>query len=124
MRPFHRANKEPVPAETKVDKRRLALAEIITGIECVREGSFEFYGIQGKEGVVTPENADTTLGKMRDHFGRDYPDLFPDMTVDALPASEPQRTSDVYAYPQINAQAALEQAWSGQPNSSNANRYY
>jgi hypothetical protein len=118
MRPFRKpkTEREPSAAEREFDRRRAAVAEMITGIERVREGSFDFYGIQGREGVVTPPNADTTLGKMRNHFGRDYPDLFPDMTAHELSASEPQRTSDVYAYPEINAQAALERAWTGQSN--------
>jgi len=124
MRPLHKRDQAPTPAEREpsavereFDRRRAIVAEVITGIECVREGSFEFYGIQGRDGLVTPENAHTTLERMRSRFSEAYPELFPDAPTDELSASQSPRSSDVYKYPAINAQGTAD-AWTGQANNS------
>lgn len=117
-----KGNQTPIIVdEPEIDARRSKVVEIITGIECVRSGIFDVYDAMAPEGrsdlIVTPENAVATMRKIKGLFGEDYPELFPDMIEHELAASGQQRTSEVYAYADLNTQS-IPDAWAGQPNSS------
>jgi hypothetical protein len=111
-----RGDKEPAsPADT----RRSIVADMLTSIELVEDGSFDQIGLAGPNSagdqIVTLSNAQATRDRLRSAFGEEFPELFPPLEVVELPPAH-----EVYAMPHANAHANIGDTWAGQPNSAGA----